>query len=346
MVVKALNPASVLVLGGSGFIGRSLVKRLRQEGLGVRMLVRDGQGRAQSLAGPGVELVQGDFIDTASVQTALDGIGHVFHLARSEAHTWDDCLRRDVEPTRRLAELCCARGIRLYYASSIAIYDGGRAGEVISEATPPSPQAMRMNAYARAKVTCEGLLSEMHRQRGLQVLVLRPGIVIGQGGNPLHPGVGAWSSASVCRPWGDGRQRLPFVLVDDCADAMVRAIQLPRIAGESFNLGGDPCLSGSDYLDALERITGKTIRRQSMPTAGLFARSLAKWCVQTLARSPGRRLPSYSFIEGLSCRAHYCADLAKQRLGWVPTADAATLIERGLAIPLSSGSLPEPEGTR
>ena len=45
-------------------------------------------------------------------------------------------------------------------------------------------------------------------------------------------------------------------------------------------------------------------------------------------------MPSYRYIEGLSCRASYKPDLAKQCLEWTPAADAALLIERGIAVPV------------
>lgn len=326
---------TVLVLGGTGFMGRALVKRLLQDGVRVRALVRELSGRAEWLAHSGVEVVKGDLTDTASVMAALDGIQHVFHLARGAGPGWDDYLRLDVEPTRRLADLCCARGIGLCYTSSIAIYDGGRADDLITESTPPSRASMRLNAYARAKVATERLLGEMHRQRGLNVVVFRPGIVIGSGGNPRHPGVGAWPDASTCRPWGGGRHRLPFVLVDDCADAMVRALRVPAIAGESFNLVGDASLSGHEYLDALERSAGIRIRRRPLPAWQLFARSSVKWGIKGLAGGQAPPLPSYRYCEGLSCRASFAADLAKRRLGWAPARDPAVLIEQGIALGLS-----------
>jgi nucleoside-diphosphate-sugar epimerase/predicted dehydrogenase len=324
---------SVLVLGGTGFIGRALTKRLRQEGLGVRALVRDTAGQAELLTRQGVELVKGDFTDTASIEAALDGITHVYHLARGSGRTWDDYLRLDVEPTRRLAELCVERRLALYYTSSIAIYDGGRAGDVINESSPASPDAMKMNVYARAKVENERILGELHRDRGLNVVIFRPGIVIGEGGSPYHWGVGAWPYTSICRVWGDGRQMLPFVLVDDCADAMVRALKVPDIAGESFNLVGDPCLSGGAYLDEFERIAGIKVKRLPTPTWRLFVEDIAKWGIKTIGRTPERRLPSYRYYEGLACRAFYSPDWAKQRLRWVPTTDVSVLIEKGIAVP-------------
>jgi len=329
---------TVLVLGATGFIGRALVTRLLQDGRGLRALVRDTSGRAQGLAHQGVELVKGDLADTASVEAALDGIHHVYHLARGAGPAWADYLRLDVEPTRRLADLCCARGIGLYYTSSIAIYDGGHAGALITESTPPSRASMRLNAYARAKVENERQLAAMHRERGLNVVVFRPGIVIGPGGDSRHPGVGAWPDSSTCRPWGGGRHRLPFVLVDDCADAMVRALHIPGIAGQSFNLVGDARLSGNEYLDALERIASIRIKRLPLPAWRLFAQSVAKWVVKLLTGRPEHPTPSYRYCDGLSCRATYVADLAKRRLGWAPVSDPAVMIERGIAVAVAESA--------
>jgi nucleoside-diphosphate-sugar epimerase len=330
---REVRPArpTVLVLGATGCIGRALVERLHQDGIVPRALVRDLSGRAQWLARRGVDLVKGDIADTATVAAALDGIEHVVHLARSAGPAWGDYLRLDVEPTRRLAELCCARGIGLTYTSSIAIYDGGREADRITESTPPSRAAMRLNVYARAKVTTEHLLADLHRRQGLKLVIFRPGIVIGGGADPRHPGVGAWPNPSTCRPWGGGRHRLPFVLVDDCADAMVRALRVSDIAGESFNLIGDACLSGNDYLDALERSAGIHIQRSPQPAWRLFAQSVARSAIKLLAGAPEHPVPSYRYCDGLSCRATYVADLAKQRLGWLPASDPAVFIERGLA---------------
>ena len=305
----------------------------------MRALVRTVSDRAAALAHQGVELVQGDLVDSPSVEPALAGIQHVYHLARGAGVDWAAYQRLDVEPTRRLAELCCARGIGLTYTSSIAIYDGGGKGDLITESTPPSPASMRLNVYARAKVANERLLADMHRLRGLKVVVFRPGIVIGRGGDPRHPGVGAWPGPAVCRPWGGGGHRLPFVLVDDCADAMVRVLGSSTFAGESFNLVGDAPLTGNGYLDALERVAGARIARRPLPAWRLFAQSMAKWGIKSLAARRLQPMPSYRYCDGLSCRASYVADQAKRRLGWAPVADLAVMIHQGIAVPVSTSSV-------
>jgi nucleoside-diphosphate-sugar epimerase len=328
--MTAATDPTVLVLGGTGFIGQALVRRLRQAGLGTRVLVRRDSARADLLSSEGAEIVVGDFTDPNVLDPALTGIRHVYHLARATGTTWDDYLCNDVMPTRRLAERCAALGVWLYYASSIAIYHGGLQGEVIDETTAPSLDALRVNAYARAKAANERLLLALHREQGLKSVIFRPGIVIGAGGS-LHPaGVGAWPSDTLCRPWGGGDLRLPFVLVDDCADAMVRASQIDGLAGESFNLVGAAPLTGNEYLDALEQAAGVTIRRAPLPAWWLYARSMAKWSVLTLLGRASRESPTYRYFQGLVRRGTYSAEHARQRLGWAPATDAKVLVDQGI----------------
>lgn len=332
---RPATPApTVLVMGGTGFIGRALVKRLRAQGLGVRALVRDTSGFALGLKDLGAELVKGDFTDTKSVEGALAGVTDVYNLARGSGKTWDDYDRLDVQPTQRVAELCLERGARLYYTSSIAIYHAADPRETITEDTAPSPYALKMNVYSRAKVENEKRLLALHRDRGLDVTIFRPGIVIGDGGSPFHWGVGAWPYNSICRIWGDGNARMPFVLVEDCADAMVRAMSIKGIAGSSFNLVADPMMTGHEYLDELERHAGIKVMRLRTPPWRLFAEDVAKWGVKSLSRAKDLRQPSYQYYEGLSCRSTFSPARAKTVLGWTPVSDRATMVERGIALPV------------
>ena len=70
---------TVLVTGGTGFVGAHVVQALRARELPVRALVRDG-ARAVALASEGVELVEGDVGDPASLRDALEGCEQVVHL--------------------------------------------------------------------------------------------------------------------------------------------------------------------------------------------------------------------------------------------------------------------------
>ena len=152
---------------------------------------------------------------------------------------------------------------------------------------------MAANYYARAKALSEQNLISLHRQQGLPVVIFRPGIVIGQGGSPFHWGIGMWSWNAVCQVWGKGHNPLPFVLVEDVAQALVSALDIPGIEGESFNLVADSRLSALDYLHALEENTGGEFQKIPTPPWKFYVVDVMKWMVKRAIRHSDRRRPSY-----------------------------------------------------
>lgn len=334
---KKLPPAektSVLVLGGTGFIGQALVRKLREAGQGVRLVARDPRSVSKELLELGLDVVRGDLGDTASLEAALPGIEQVYHLARGYGESWEDYLANDVEPTRRFAEACVQHGVkRLYYTSSISIYHAGRSAGTITEQTPPHPGVLRTNLYSRAKVEIEKILLELHGEKGLGVVIFRPGVVLGRGGNPLHWGIAAWPFSSVPRLYGDGSGMLPIVLVDDCADAMVNALDTPSIEGQSFNLVGEQLLTAQEYLDELERHAGVNFKRIPTSPHRYFVEDIGKYLIKTVGRDKARKRPSFANWDGRTFEARFDASRARQLLRWAPTTDRETIIREGIVRP-------------
>ena len=151
----------------------------------------------------------------------------------------------------------------------------------------------------------------LYREQGLPVVIFRPGVVIGQGGSPLHWGVGMWSWDSVCQVWGKGRNPLPLVLVEDVAQALVAALDRPGIEGESFNLVANSRLSALDYLRALEECTGSKFQTILTPPWKFYVVDVVKWMVKRAIRHPDQRKPSYRDWESRTQRARY--DCSKAR---------------------------------
>ena len=145
---------------------------------------------------------------------------------------------------------------RLIYTGTIDSYYAGSHAGTITEKTPLDRNIKRRNYYARAKAAAEDVLTDMYRNEGLPAVIMRPGIVIGPGGNPFHWGVGKWSSEGVVEIWGDGMNMLPLVLVSDVATGLVRAMEVQGIEGRSYNLVDVPMLSARDYIAELERLAG------------------------------------------------------------------------------------------
>jgi predicted dehydrogenase/nucleoside-diphosphate-sugar epimerase len=331
----ALPAPRILVLGATGFIGRELTRQLIDAGNRVRVLVRNPGKIARDLRTPWLECVSGDLNDVVALRTAMEGIDCVYHLARADAKSWSDYERYDIGVTREVADAALAVGVkRLIYTGTIDSYYAGSRASTITEDTPLDPAIERRNLYARAKAASESHLFKMHRERGLPVVIVRPGIVIGRGGSAMHWGIGMWWHGSVCQVWGDGRNPLPLVLVEDVAKGLIAASKAPGVDGESFNLVDDPCITAQEYLDEVDRFAGVRIQRYATPILNFYLTDMFKWLVKVIVRHPDRRLPSYRDWESRRQRALFDCTRAKVRLNWKPVSDRDELVRKGIHEPL------------
>jgi predicted dehydrogenase/nucleoside-diphosphate-sugar epimerase len=326
--------AQILVLGGAGFIGKELVRQMVASGRGVRLLVRSAASLPEALRAQ-VDCQTGDLLNRETLLRAMEGIECVAHLARANVKTWAGYQRLEIEATRQVAECALEAGVkRFIYAGTIDSYYAGRRAGTITEATPLDRRIERRNLYARAKAASEKTLLRMHRERGLPLVIMRPGIVIGRGGSPFHWGVGMWWHDAVCQTWGEGTNKLPLVLVEDVAHALIAAMEKPGIEGQSFNLIADPCLSAQEYLDELDRAGEMRVERYATPIWRFYLRDMMKWAVKAAVRHPERQLPSYRDWESRTQRARFDCTAAKTVLGWNPVSERGEMVRRGIEEPL------------
>lgn len=326
----------ILLLGGTGFIGKELLRQLTAAGHDVRLLARGLAGIPHDLRESGtLDCVVGDVADKDALLRAMDGVDYVFHLARANVKSWADYQQFEIEATRRIAECALeAKVKRFIYTGTIDSYYLGAKAGVITEATPLDAQIEHRNLYARAKAASERILEKMHLEQGLPLVTVRPGIVIGRGGSPFHWGVGMWWNDAVCQIWGDGTNKLPLVLVEDVAAGLIATMHTEGIEGRSFNLVADQCLSAQGYLDELDRAGKMKIQRHATPIAKFYRSDLLKWAVKMAVRHPERRMPSYRDWESRTGKAVFDCSAAKSVLGWNPTSNRSDLIERGIVEPL------------
>ncbi len=327
---------SVLVIGGTGFIGKVLIQKLCEQGYGVRVLTRDPRKSADEFRNLNVDIIKGSLTDSESVRQALDRIDYVYHLARGSGKTWSSYLESDVEPTQQLADLCLEKSVkRLIYTSSIAIYNAGDRRSTITEKTKPDAGMARIAPYTRSKVENETRLMSLYQQKGLPVVIFRPGIVLGSGGSPYHWGIAGWPYNSVCQLWGDGNNPLPIVLVSDVVDALVRSIEVPGIEGESFNLAAKPCITANQYLDEFERSAHIKIRRVPISAPKFYVEALLKWSIKAAGSDPHAAFPSYADAKGRSLASFFDCSKAETILGWSAISDRDVLIKEGIYRPVA-----------
>lgn len=324
---------NVLVLGGTGFIGRTLIAQLLDKGLSVRAAARGSSAALEELGSDRLEIVRADMASLTDLDRILDGIDYVFHLATTDSKTWNQFVEREIEPAKALARACLQKGVkRLIYTGTIdSFYAGSRAG-TITEDTSLDHNIRRRNNYARAKAAVEDVLTEMHRKEGLPVVILRPGIVIGHGGNPFHWGVGKWASPGVVELWGKGTNKLPLVLVDDVASGLVRAMEVAGIEGRAYNLIDKPLLSARDYIASLEELGGFKVQVHERPIWKYWLEDLAKWPLKVAVSHPdGQRVPSYSDWDSRTQKAIFDSSRTREELGWTPISNPDRMVKEGIA---------------
>jgi predicted dehydrogenase/nucleoside-diphosphate-sugar epimerase len=332
----ALNAGPrILVLGGTGFIGKELLRQLIGSGHTVRAMVRSAAGIPRELRASGkLECVVGDMGSKDDLTRAMRGVETVFHLARANVKSWADYQEFEIEATRRVGACALASDVRrLIYTGTIDSYYAGEGAGIITEARPLDAKIARRNLYARAKAASEEILLRMHREQGLPLVIVRPGIVIGRGGSPFHWGVGMWWNDAVCQIWGEGKNKLALVLVEDVAEGLIAAMETPGIEGRSFNLVGPPLLTATEYLDALDAAGGIRIQRHATPIARFYLLDMMKWAVKVAVRHPERRMPSYRDWESRTGRAVFDCSAARTVLGWKPVNDREELVRRGIREP-------------
>jgi predicted dehydrogenase/uncharacterized protein YbjT (DUF2867 family) len=319
---------TAMVIGGTGFIGRALTRALVAKGQDVRVLSRSRFGPFPDLPDE-VETVGVSLYDKAALVEAMKGIDVVYNLARSLEGTWDEALEHDVGVTVRIAEACQEAGVkRLVYTGTIASYDMSSQQQKITENVPFPDDMSDRNMYARSKAECEKRLMEMHRRDGLPLVIARPGIVVGHGGPLQHWGIGRWHGAGAVRIWGNGLNILPFVLIDDVADGLILMGEHPDAVGQSYNLIGEPMLSGKGYFDAIQKTLGAKIRVSTGNLTLFWAADAVKHVLKVYAlRRRGLTRPSLADWKSRAHLSPFVNTKPKVELGWTPEQDKAKFID-------------------
>ena len=254
---------TVLVTGGTGFIGANVVRALEARGYGVRALARYGAS-TMALQDTGAQLVQGDIRDRDSVARALEGCDDVVHCAALYtfwARDPRDLYEVNVGGTRTVLGEALRAGVRRCVYTSTVSTVGMPAGGVGSEEFWPSDQDL-VGHYKRSKYQAETAALEFARD-GLPVVVV----------NPTTP-VGPWD----VKPTPTGRMvrdflrgRVPayvdtgmnLVDVEDVAAGHVLALE-KGVPGERYLLGNEN-VTLKRIFELLSKVSGRKAPRVRMP---------------------------------------------------------------------------------
>lgn len=315
---------TVLVTGGSGFLGGWCVIELLRRGYAVRTTVRSLSKESQVRDAVGSEIDPSDRLTVLAADLSSDdgwpeavaGCDYVLHVASpfpsKQPKDPDELIVPAREGTLRVLRASLDAGAkRVVITSSIAAIrlSEGAAARTLNEEDWTNPDSPGLTPYVRSKTIAERAAWDLVRERGAEdrLAVVNPGAIIG----PVLNDDLSYSLQSVQRllEGTPGAPRLGFSLVDvrDVADLEIRAMTTPEAGGERF-IATTQFLWMAQIAEILRERLGE--QASKVPT-----RTIPNILVRAMAIfDPGIR----SVVGGLGKRTDLSSEKARTTLGWAP----------------------------
>jgi len=248
----------VLLLGGAGFIGSALARRLKQQELTAHIVGRHDAGRLEQV---------------------LPQCGTVIHLASAttpgSSATHPGLELDNLALTLRLLELMQSQPEThlIFFSSGGTVY-GNPDRLPVTEDTPIAPLSNHGAGKASQEAFCQAFGA-----RGHAVTILRPSNAYGRG-QTMKSGFGLIRTMLECvrsgtplEIWGDGKNIRDFIYIDDVVEASMRLTALPQDSG-TYNLGSGIGYSINQVRDIVEAICGQELSTIYRPARGIDVRSV------------------------------------------------------------------------
>jgi len=249
---------TILITGGSGFIGTNLVRRLAQSGARLRVLDNLSAGNPADIRPSGAELIVGDVRDGPLVRRALEGVEAVIHLAAqtgvipSQQNPAGD-FEVNARATFELLAASRNAGIRKFIFASTG-------GAILGEKQPPIHEEMAarpLSPYGASKLAAEGYCSAFFGSFGLPAVSLRFSNIYGP--HSYHKGsviARFFKLLLEARPltvYGDGTQTRDFLYVQDLVEAILAALEAAP-GGEVFHIASGQETSINELIALLRQV--------------------------------------------------------------------------------------------
>ena len=242
----------ILVLGGSGFVGRALIERLQRAGMDVTVPTRRRVAARELWPLPCVELVVADVTQPGTLARLVPGHDAVVNLVARLHGSAAQFEQLHVELPRQLAAACAASGVRrIVHVSAL-----GTATDAPSR-------------YQRSKAAGEGVLQQAATMHGLDLTLLRPSVIFGAGDHLLNlfARLQRWLPVM---PLGRAGARFQPVWVRDVASALERCLSDPATIGQTYELCGPDVFTLRELVQAAGQWAGVRDGR-GRPVLGLPA---------------------------------------------------------------------------
>jgi len=260
---------NILIIGGTGFIGRNIVENILETNHKLILMVRD-VNKVNSLFKRGsVEIIKGRLSDVSIIEQVLIKykIDVVIHLVSNliPSSNTKDFNKENLDvllPTFDLLKILSVRNIKIiFFSSGGTVY--GKETNTILESNKLKP----INYYGYSKQIIENQILFLNRTKKLEYLILRPSNVYGKyqkiNSNQgfIAVALGKILSGSVLEVWGDGESVRDYIDVVDVSNAIIKLIE-SNISNKIFNLASEKGVSVNEVIHLIEKKTNKKVNIQ------------------------------------------------------------------------------------
>lgn len=319
---------TVLVTGGGGFLGKSIIRALLDRKIATRSLCR---GDYAWLNEWGVDTRRGDVADKDAVSSAVEGCEAVFHVA-ARVDIWGPYASfhaTNTQGTINVIEACRAHAVgKLIYTSTPSVVHGGDAVSGVDESAP-YPDHFEAHYPATKALAEQAVLAANSRQ--LATVAIRPHLVWGPGDTSMMPRVIAKARAGRVRMIG-APQKIDTVYIDNAVDAHLAAYDRlepgAALAGRAYFITQDEPLEGPAFINDLLGAAGLPPVDKTVSVG--VARAIAAiiegvWGLLRIEAEP----PLTRFVVSQLSTAHwYDISAARRDLGYTPKVSYAEGMER------------------
>ncbi len=232
----------IFVTGGTGFVGRNLVKRLREDGKKVRCLVRSGE--SAYLSGLGAELVKGDVRDKSSLSGALDGCKAVIHLVGIWRANMSTYRALHIQGTSNVMEAAREADVKRFIYTSAMGYSLG---------------------ISTGFYNTKGESEEIIKQGGLDYVIFRPAVIIGKEDQFTTALIDMVKNAPIVPVLGTGRVRFMPLWVGDVVDCLAKAVDRRKALNQTYDIAGPDILTYDELLDTIMDVLGTHKEKIHLP---------------------------------------------------------------------------------
>ncbi len=249
-----------LFIGGTGIISSACSQLTIERGIELYLFNR-GQTTHRPVP-DGARVIRGDIRDPESARSAL--AGRTFDVVA-------DFIAFTPEQVQADLDLFRGRTGQYVFISSASAYQKPLAGLPITESTV---LANPFWAYSRAKIACENLLVQAHRETGFPMTIVRPSHTYDRTALPVEGGytvIARMRQGKKVVVHGDGTSLWVLTHHRDLARAFVGLLGNPHAIGESFHITSDELLTWNQIYELLAQAAGTSVRPVHVPSECIAA---------------------------------------------------------------------------